>query len=92
MLLYKLPHLLGLIPKYRPNILVFLQLVISHRNELLTCECEMSSVHHFLCSLPKHIPQTLEQLIEEAHDLFKKYSPQKLENAAKKYLKERYDI
>ncbi|CAB3990474.1 TBC1 domain family member 20, partial [Paramuricea clavata] len=63
-------------------------LVISHRNELLSCECEMSAVHHFLCSLPQHIPQSLEQLIEEAHDLFKKYPPQKLESASKRYLKE----
>ena len=63
-------------------------LVIAHRDELLSCECEMSAVHHFLTSLPKNIPQRLEQLIEEAHNLFKKYSPQKLESASKKYLKE----
>ncbi|XP_028391703.1 TBC1 domain family member 20-like [Dendronephthya gigantea] len=63
-------------------------LVISHRDELLSCECEMSTVHHFLCSLPRHIPQNLERLIEEAHALFKKYSPQKLESASKRYLKE----
>lgn len=69
----------------------YFQLVISHRSELLSGECEMSTVHHLLCSLPKHIPQSLEQLIEEAHGLFKKYSPQKLEKTSKKYLKERWE-
>lgn len=63
-------------------------LVIANRSELLSTECEMSSIHHILCRLPQHIPCCLEQLIEQAHDLFKNYSPQKLEKTAKNYLKE----
>ena len=81
--------------KLRVTLLFFLvylmfQLVIDHRDELLSVECEMSAVHHLLCTLPRHIPQRLEKLIEEAHELFKKHSPQKLENACKRSLKERW--
>ncbi|XP_046843719.1 TBC1 domain family member 20-like isoform X2 [Xenia sp. Carnegie-2017] len=64
-------------------------LVIYFRQELLTCDCEMSSVHHFLCSLPTHIPSNLEALVEKAHSLFKRYSPQKLNSAYKRCLRER---
>ena len=69
------------------------QLVIAHRSELLSTECELSSVHQALSRLPQRIIETnasfLEELIERAHDLFKNYSPQKLENASKKCLRAR---
>ena len=51
----------------------------------------MSSVHHTLCRLPRHIPHCVEELIEKAYHLFKNYSPQKLESASKKFLRGRWD-
>ena len=49
----------------------------------------MSYVHHLLSRIPEELPDYVEELVMEAHSLFRKFPPEKLAGAVERYLKER---
>ena len=50
-----------------------LQIILSHKSEILSVDCEMSAVHGLLSKLPDTL--SYEQLITVAAALFEKHSP-----------------
>ena len=65
------------------------QLIIRRRGEVLSGECEMSYVHHLLSRVPEDLPDYIDELVTAAHELFRKFPPEKLVGAVERYLKER---
>lgn len=56
--------------------MLYLQLIISRRDEILATDCEMSSVHGLLSKIPESID--VEYLIAKAIDLFKAIPPNRV--------------
>ncbi|XP_072561474.1 TBC1 domain family member 20 isoform X2 [Paramormyrops kingsleyae] len=52
----------------------FAAVIVLHRQEqVLSCDCDMASVHHLLSSIPQNLPY--EELIGRAQELFSLYPP-----------------
>lgn len=60
------------------------------REELLTLECEMSTVHAFLSSIPEDVDY--EKLLKQAWDAFQMYPPDVVAKAGQISMSSRYDV
>ena len=58
------------------------------REELLTLECEMSTVHAFLSSIPEDVDY--EELLKQAWDAFQMYPPDVVAKAGQISMSSRY--
>lgn len=54
------------------------------REEILSLECERTTVHSFLTQFPNDID--IERLIENAQTLYAKYPPEKLQKDSRIYV------
>ena len=66
-----------------------MQLVLHRREELLTQECEMSTVHAFLSSIPEDLDY--ENLLKQAWDAFQTYPPNVVAKAGQISISSRYN-
>ena len=66
-----------------------IQLVLHRREELLTLECEMSTVHAFLSSIPEDLDY--ENLLKQAWDAFQTYPPNVVAKAGQISISTRYN-
>jgi len=66
----------------------FFQLVMHRREELLSLECEMSTVHAFLSAIPENVDY--ERLLKQAWDTFQHYPPNIVARAGQIDMSSRY--
>lgn len=62
------------------------QIVLFQSDDILSKECDMAAVHHFLSKLPPNLP--MEQLISDAGDLFLQFPPESLGKEALRHYHE----
>lgn len=62
------------------------QIVLFQSDDILSNECDMATVHHFLSKLPPNLP--IEQLISDAGDLFLQFPPESLGKEALRHYHE----
>lgn len=63
-----------------PHFILYLcaEVVMLKRDELLKLEPEMSTVHHFLCQIPRKEKLPVSKLLKNAQESFSKWSPELL--------------
>lgn len=66
-----------------------MKLVMHRREELLALECEMSTVHAFLSSIPEDVDY--ERLLKQAWDAFQTYPPDVVAKTGQISMSSRYN-
>lgn len=61
-----------------PHIIIYFSalIVLHFKDKLLKCDCEMSSVHQYLCQLPKINKLPLKELMRDSKDAIKTWPPE----------------
>lgn len=80
--------------EHDPHMVLYLSaaIVLHKRDQLLELEAEMSTVHHFLCQVPRKEKLPLDQLLDSAIKTYSKWSPEVLRQKLVSYRKAKLQL